>query len=219
VDSVEAKVILSFYRPGIDDDDPHFAAALEQAERDPELGAWLSNQQKSYGEIRGTLRSVDVPDQLRDKILRERPVSFPRPRISFRALQIAAALALLAGIGGFFLRDFSNRAGLFSQSRFAPSRISEGAPVTITGEVLDMACYIASNLSGPEHADCARTCIKNGLPVGIKAPDGKAYLLVGTNEPLNAQLADYAAKTVTVKGIVRRRDGFLMLDQAIVEKF
>ena len=151
--------------------------------------------------------------------MRERPVSFPRPRISFRALQIAAAVALLAGIGGFFMRDFSNRPGLFSQSRFAPRRISEGAPVTITGEVLDMACYIASNLSGPEHADCARTCIKNGLPVGIKAPDGKAYLLVGTNEPLNAQLADYAAQTVTVKGIVRRRDGFLMLDQAIVEKF
>ncbi|HEY4284972.1 MAG TPA: hypothetical protein VGM62_18055 [Chthoniobacterales bacterium] len=219
MDSEEAKVILSIYRAGVDDDDPHFIPALEQAKRDPELGAWLARQQESFGEVRKTLRSVEVSGQLRDKIVRERPILFSKPKRFLRPWQIAAAIALLGALAGFFLRDFGNQHGLFSQNHFAPSRISEGAPVTITGEVLDMACYIASNLSGPEHADCARTCIKNGLPVGIRAPDGKAYLLVGTNEPLNAQLADYAAKTVTVRGIVRRRDGFLMLDQAVVEKF
>ena len=56
------------------------------------------------------------------------------------------------------------------------------------------------------------------MPVGIKAPDGKAYLLIGANEPLNNQLADYAAKTITVKGIIRQREGFLMLDQVTLEK-
>ena len=48
LDSREVKSILSIYRPGIDDDDPQFA----EAERDPELRAWLFEQGKSYDEIR-----------------------------------------------------------------------------------------------------------------------------------------------------------------------
>jgi hypothetical protein len=218
VDSDQARAILSVYRPGIDDHDPQFAEALAQADRDPELGAWLADLEKEFSDVRQRLRGLRVPADLANKIIRERPVPFPRPAAGFPVWQIAAAAALLAGIAGFFISDFSNRHGLVSLNRSTPGRFTEGSSVTITGEVLDMACYIASNLSGPQHAECARNCIKNGLPVGIKGPDGKAYLLIGTNEPLNAQLADYAAKTVTVKGIVRSRDGFLMLDQVTIEK-
>jgi len=221
LDSREAKSILSIYRPGIDDDDPQFTEALAEAERNPELRAWLFEQGKSYNDIREKLRTITVPDDLREKIVRGRPIVFPRPRTHTGVWQIAAAVALLAGISGFFLRDLVKDRGLLSQTRAAAGAAAgtaQGSTVTIAGEVLDMACYIAFNLSGPDHADCARTCIKNGLPVGIKAPDGKAYLLTGTNEPLNNQLADYAAKTVTVKGIIRQRNGFLMLDQVTLEK-
>ena len=221
MDSREAKSILSIYRPGIDDDDPQFTEALAEAERNPELRAWLFEQGKSYNDIREKLRTITVPDDLREKIVRGRPIVFPRPRTHTGVWQIAAAVALLAGISGFFLRDLVKDRGLLSQTRAAAGAAAgtaQGSTVTIAGEVLDMACYIAFNLSGPDHADCARTCIKNGLPVGIKAPDGKAYLLTGTNEPLNNQLADYAAKTVTVKGIIRQRNGFLMLDQVTLEK-
>jgi hypothetical protein len=52
-------------------------------------------------------------------------------------------------------------------------------------------------------------CFKSGLPVGIKAQDGKVYLLTG--EPgysVNAELADYAAKIVTIKGKESIRNGF-----------
>jgi len=35
---------------------------------------------------------------------------------------------------------------------------------------------------------------------------------------LNDQLADYAAKTVTVKGKIRSRDGFGMLDGVTIQK-
>jgi hypothetical protein len=219
LDSRVAKSILSIYRPGIDDDDPQFADALAEAERDPELRAWLFEQGKSYNEIREKLRSIKVPDGLSEKIVRGRPIVFPKPR-GARVWQIAAAMAVLAGIAGFFLRDLVKDRGLLSQTRAAAGAaagITEGSTVRITGEVLDMACYIAFNLSGPDHAECARTCIKNGLPVGIKALDGKAYLLIGANEPLNNQLADYAAKTITVKGIIRQREGFLMLDQVTLE--
>ena len=217
MDSDQARAILSIYRPGIDDNDPQFAEALAQAARDPELAAWLGRHRQHYADVRQKLRGLAVPDELAETIVRERPIPFHWPAISIPTWQMAAAVALMAALAGFFAHDLSSR-DKSARNRAAGARLTEGSTITVTGEVLDMACYIASNLSGPEHAECARTCIKNGLPVGIKGPDGKAYLLVGTNEPLNAQLADYAAKTVTVKGIVRERDGFLMLDQVTIEK-
>lgn len=93
------------------------------------------------------------------------------------------------------------------------------ATITVTGEVLDMACYIDHGASGAKHAACAKTCIEGGLPVGIKSNDGKTYLLIGEHKPLNAALAPLAAKTITVRGKSVSRDGFNMIENAeILEK-
>ena len=90
--------------------------------------------------------------------------------------------------------------------------------VTVTGEVVDMVCYISEGASGAEHSDCAQTCIKMGLPVGIKTSDGKTYLLIGEHKPINAQLAPLAAKIITVKGKAVSRDGFNMIENAEIVK-
>lgn len=90
--------------------------------------------------------------------------------------------------------------------------------ITVTGEVVDMVCYIDHGGSGAEHADCAKQCISMGLPVGIKATDGKTYLLVGEHKPINATLAPLAAKTITVKGKAVSRDGFNMIENAEIVK-
>jgi hypothetical protein len=56
------------------------------------------------------------------------------------------------------------------------------------------------------------------LPVEIKSQDNdRVYLLVGAANSLNDQLADYAAKTITVKGKLRTRDGFAMLDDVTIQ--
>jgi hypothetical protein len=90
--------------------------------------------------------------------------------------------------------------------------------VTVKGEVLDMACYLDHNATGEKHADCAKKCINSGLPVGIKADDGKTYLLIGEHKPLNSELAQYAAKTITVKGKLSSRDGINMIENAEIQK-
>ena len=90
--------------------------------------------------------------------------------------------------------------------------------VTVTGEVVDMVCYIDEGASGAEHADCAQTCIKMGLPVGIKTSNGKTYFLIGEHKPMNAQLAPLAAKIITVKGKAVSRDGFNMIENAEIVK-
>lgn len=93
-----------------------------------------------------------------------------------------------------------------------------GEEVTVRGEVVDMACYIDHNATGPGHLDCAKTCIKIGLPVGIKAEDGKTYLLIGEHKPINSELVSLAAQTITVKGKLVSRDGFNMIANAEIVK-
>ena len=90
--------------------------------------------------------------------------------------------------------------------------------VTVKGEVLDMACYIGHGAHGEKHAQCAATCIESGLPVGIKGEDGKTYLLIGEHKPLNKTLAEYAGKTITVKGKLASRDGVNMISNAEIVK-
>jgi hypothetical protein len=87
----------------------------------------------------------------------------------------------------------------------------------VTGEVVDMMCYVDHNAMGDKHSGCAAKCIKGGGPVGIVS-EGKAYLLVGQHKPMNDQLAEYAGKTITVKGKMAERGGVAMLENAEIVK-
>src|SRR6266446_6104524 len=82
----------------------------------------------------------------------------------------------------------------------------------VTGEVVDMMCYVDHNAVGEKHGQsCGAKCIKNGGPVGIVS-DGKAYLVVGEHKPMNDQLAEYCGKTVTLKGKLADRGGIAMIE-------
>jgi hypothetical protein len=87
----------------------------------------------------------------------------------------------------------------------------------ITGEIVDMMCYVDHNAKGEKHASCAEKCIKSGGPVGILS-DGKAYLVVGEHKPINDELAPLAAKTVTLKGKLVSNGGVSMLENAEIVK-
>ena len=203
----EAKEILLLYRGPIDDVDPQFQEALVHAKSDPELGQWLREQTKCYDTIRATLRGIEPPLGLSEKIVRRRPIPFPRDWS--RIVQLAAAILISASVTALLMK--------WSERRH---RSAAGAQeILVTGEVLDMTCYIAHNLSGPDHAECARVCIRNGLPVGIKTQDGRVYLLTGEpGHSVNAELADYAAKVVTIKGRQTVRDGFAQLQVEEIRK-
>ena len=107
---------------------------------------------------------------------------------------------------------------------FSPLALAEehehgdaAAPKTLTGEVVDMMCYVDHGASGEKHAACAAKCIKGGGPVGITS-EGKTYLIVGDHKPMNAQLAEYAGKTVTLQGKVAEKDGISMIENAEIVK-
>ena len=205
--TTEAKRRLFLYRGPIDDADPQFQEALAYARRDAELGEWLREQTECYDSIRAKLRGIEPPVGLPEKIV-NRPIPFPRDWS--RILQLAAVILISASVTALLMK--------WSEHRHRP--VLGAQEIFVTGEVLDMTCYIASNLSGPDHAKCAKVCIRRGLPAGIKTKSGKVYLLTGKpGDSINAELADYAAKIVTIKGKESVRAGFAQLQVEEIRKF
>jgi hypothetical protein len=135
----------------------------------------------------------------------------------FATPQWAAAALALAILAGWVLgRITTSSVASANEIRLAAS---------VTGEVIDMACYFDHGLCGPDHAACARKCIASGLPVGLKTKDGTIYLLIGKqlppspqpapmHESVNAQLAPYAAKIVTISGTILTKRGVNVIEDA-----
>lgn len=98
--NLEAKFVLSAYRPnGSDARDPAMVEALEQAHRDPALGAWLSQEQAHSSAIAGKLRQVAPPAGLRDAIVagvRAGQSAAPRSTSTWQSPLILAAAASVA---------------------------------------------------------------------------------------------------------------------------
>ncbi len=94
---------------------------------------------------------------------------------------------------------------------------SDTSTKEMTGEIVDMMCYVDHNAMGEKHASCGEKCIKGGGPVGIVS-DGKAYLVVGAHKPMNDELAPLAGKTVTLKGKMATNGGVSMLENAEIVK-
>ncbi len=93
----------------------------------------------------------------------------------------------------------------------------EGKDETITGEVVDLGCYLDHGAKGEKHAKCAEHCISAGMPVGVLTDDGKLYLVVGAkHKVLNKELAEYAAKKITVSGKVGTQNGVSLI---VAEKY
>ena len=80
---------------------------------------------------------------------------------------------------------------------------------TVTGEILDMKCYMASGAHGPDHKECAATCIDGGAPMGILCDDGKVYLLIKDDKNATAydDAKKYAGENVTLTGTESEKGG------------
>jgi hypothetical protein len=105
----------------------------------------------------------------------------------------------------------------YAHEEHEKEKLAAAAEKTLTGEIIDLMCYADHNSSGAKHAECAATCIKGGGPVAILS-DGKAYLVVGEHKPMNDQLAEYAGKTITLKGKLASNGGIPVLENAEIVK-
>lgn len=100
-------------------------------------------------------------------------------------------------------------AGLvFSQEKGKEKTVDKEA--AITGEVVDVSCYLHQGAKGEGHKDCAVACAKAGGALGILTADGRLYVSTLPDDHKagpNALLKDHITHTVTAKGMVRSKGG------------
>jgi hypothetical protein len=63
-------------------------------------------------------------------------------------------------------------------SLMAPLMARAQEDVTVQGEVIDLACYMAKGSKGAAHKACAQMCAKKGVPIGVLTDGGEVYLLL-----------------------------------------
>lgn len=115
---------------------------------------------------------------------------------------------------------FAVAAILFSVTFFAFSdEKGKSKEASITGEILDLACYMTEDESGPAHKQCAIKCAKQGIPIGIlDKKSKKVYLILPghSKEEMHdyQEVGEKAGTEVTLKGMVFEKPGLSVISLA-----
>jgi hypothetical protein len=93
-------------------------------------------------------------------------------------------------------------------------RAADPPEVTITGEIIDSACYIKTGARGESHRVCAQKCGDAGIPLAL-VEDGTGTVVwifsVDDMETPNAKLRPFAGRRVTIAGTWAERGGAKIL--------
>jgi type 1 fimbria pilin len=84
-----------------------------------------------------------------------------------------------------------------------------GNDMTLTGQVVDVNCFVSMGASGASHKACALACAKAGVALAILGSDGNLYMPVSSKpgDPQNPRLEPFAEARVKVTGTHRMASG------------
>ena len=92
----------------------------------------------------------------------------------------------------------------------------DGKVMSLTGEIVDVSCYLQLGKHGAKHKDCGQKCARNGNPIGLLAQDGDLFLLMaeehhprrdGQAGSLREALVEQMGSIVTVTGTATEVNG------------
>lgn len=94
--------------------------------------------------------------------------------------------------------------------------LQQGRVATVTGEIVDVSCYLQLNKRGPGHIACGAGCLRNNQPIGLLTDDGHVVLVMPEeHDPRRGGLvsireffADHVGQRARVTGLVLERDGY-----------
>lgn len=188
----EAKFILQAYRAGGQDaNDPQFAEALNQAQKDPEVAAWFAQEKSLDTAISQKLKAYPVPPSLKSGILAGRKVVQLRPAWQRPVVwALAASVAFL--ITFFALWPNLNPASLGSYRKEMAARLTDGHYLLqMTNEdMTKLRQYLATQAG---HSDFV-------LPAGLEGKPG-----------VGCQVLDWNGKKVTLICMRTDQSGFVHL--------
>ena len=84
-----------------------------------------------------------------------------------------------------------------------------GKTVKVTGEIIDLSCYLQLGKHGEKHKPCGTKCLLAGQPIGLLAKDGAVYMLMaeehdprrdGQTEGFRKAAVDHFAHIMEVTG-------------------
>src|SRR5262245_13065435 len=89
----------------------------------------------------------------------------------------------------------------------------KGERITVSGEVVDMWCYLEGGDRGAAKKACATACAKGGNPIGILDTKGNLYVAAGLkdNQSAHTLLVNRMSDDVSVTGIVVKKGGVQMI--------
>ena len=93
--------------------------------------------------------------------------------------------------------------------------LQNGKVETVTGEVVDVSCYLQLGKRGEAHVACGTKCLQNGQPIGLLADDGDLVILFAEEHHprrdglthLQKVFVPLLSKTVTVTGMETEMKG------------
>ena len=88
--------------------------------------------------------------------------------------------------------------------------LTKARPKTITGEVVDVSCFLQLGKRGEAHIPCGQKCARNGQPVGLVTDSDRLYLIIPEEHhprrdgevSLKERFAELMGKRVRVSGMV-----------------
>lgn len=93
--------------------------------------------------------------------------------------------------------------------------LKRGKTATITGEIVDVSCYLQLGKRGPAHVECGRKCVTAGQPGGLLDAKGDLYLLVPEQHhprrdggvSLRTWIASHMGAQATISGVLNEEKG------------
>ena len=94
--------------------------------------------------------------------------------------------------------------------------LESGKKTSVTGEVVDVSCYLQLGKRGEAHVACGTKCLQNGQPVGLVDADGTLYIVMPEEHhprrdgqaEIKSVFIPLLAKTVTVPGMEVEMKGY-----------
>ena len=93
--------------------------------------------------------------------------------------------------------------------------LKKGHAVTLTGEVVDLSCYLQLGKKGDAHKACGAKCVTAGEPAGLLTKEGKVYMLMAEQHhprrdgqvSLAKEMSEQMGQTITVSGMLVKNGG------------
>ena len=101
--------------------------------------------------------------------------------------------------------------GIFATA--VPMAQPKGERVTVTGEVVEMWCYLEAGDRGAAKKACATACAKAGNPIALVDDKGQLFVLAGlkSHQPAQELLLDKMSERVTVIGTLVKNPNAQMI--------